>query len=177
MPRIGDFCEVIDGPHATPRKIESGKVYLGIKALTEDGQIDSSQFDYLSEGDYEKWTRRVAPQYGDIVFSYEATLGRFALVPQNLEAALGRRLAVIRPDKSKVNVEWLYYFFRSPEWKKTLLDNTIKGSTVNRISIDDFPNHFIQLPSKEQQEKTVVPLSLFDKAIKTNREINDNLAA
>ena len=175
MPRIGDFCEVIDGPHATPRKIESGKVYLGIKALTEDGQIDSSQFDYLSEGDYEKWTRRVAPQYGDIVFSYEATLGRFALVPQNLEAALGRRLAVIRPDKSKVNVEWLYYFFRSPEWKKTLLDNTIKGSTVNRISIDDFPNHFIQLPSKEQQEKTVVPLSLFDKAIKTNREINDNL--
>lgn len=59
MPRIGDFCEVIDGPHAAPRKTESGKVYLGIKALTEDGQIDPSQFNYLSESDYEKWTRRV----------------------------------------------------------------------------------------------------------------------
>ena len=41
---IKNICEVYDGPHATPKKTETGPVYLGIDAITEDGMLDSSQF-------------------------------------------------------------------------------------------------------------------------------------
>ena len=78
---IKNICEVYDGPHATPKKTETGPVYLGIDAITEDGMLDSSQFSYLSKEDYIKWTKRVVPQENDIVFSYEATLGKYALIP------------------------------------------------------------------------------------------------
>ena len=74
--KIKDICEVYDGPHATPTKIETGPIYLGIDAITEDGILDPYQYAHLSEEDYVKWTKRVIPQENDIVFSYEATLGR-----------------------------------------------------------------------------------------------------
>lgn len=85
---IKNICEVYDGPHATPKKTETGPVYLGIDAITEDGMLDSSQFSYLSKEDYIKWTKRVVPQENDIVFSYEATLGKYALIPRGFYGCL-----------------------------------------------------------------------------------------
>ena len=69
---LRDVCDIIDGPHATPTKTESGPVYLGIDAITEDGRLNEADFAHLSVEDYKKWTRRVTPTEGDIVFSYEA---------------------------------------------------------------------------------------------------------
>jgi type I restriction enzyme S subunit len=40
--------------------------------------------------------RRVLPRPGDIVFTYEATLNRYAIIPEGFRARLGRRLALIR---------------------------------------------------------------------------------
>lgn len=77
---INEICEVYDGLHATPTKTEYGPVYLGIDAITEDGMLDAAQFAHLSEEDYIKWTKRVTPQENDIVFSYEATLGRYTMI-------------------------------------------------------------------------------------------------
>lgn len=31
--KIGEVCDVYDGPHATPKKIDKGPVYLGIDAI------------------------------------------------------------------------------------------------------------------------------------------------
>ena len=99
--KIGELCDVYDGPHATPKETENGPVYLGIKAITEQGRIDSSQFKYLSNEDYIKWTKRVTPQSNDIVFSYEATLGRYAIIPDGFHGCLGRRLAIVRVRDNK----------------------------------------------------------------------------
>ena len=34
--KIGEVCDVYDGPHATPKKIDKGPVYLGIDAITDN---------------------------------------------------------------------------------------------------------------------------------------------
>lgn len=41
---LRDVCDIIDGPHATPTKTESGPVYLGIDAITEDGRLNEADF-------------------------------------------------------------------------------------------------------------------------------------
>ena len=56
-----------DGPHATPKDVDRGAIYLGIKNITEDGRLDFSDTKYIAEEDFERWTRRVHPQAGDIV--------------------------------------------------------------------------------------------------------------
>ena len=164
-----------DGPHATPKKTETGPVYLGIDAITEDGMLDSSQFSYLSKEDYIKWTKRVVPQENDIVFSYEATLGKYALIPRGFYGCLGRRLAIIRVISEEIDAKWLYYYFRSPEWNAFIKNQTVKGSTVDRISVEEFPNYTIPVISLKNQKKMVAVLEKIDAKIRTNNKINDYL--
>jgi len=85
----------------------------------------------------------------DMVFSYEATLGRYAMIPEGFYGCLGRRLAIIRAKSDALNIHWLYYYFRSPAWNAFIRNNTVVGSTVNRISIDDFPSYEIPLPDRK----------------------------
>lgn len=172
---IKNICEVYDGPHATPKKTETGPVYLGIDAITEDGMLDSSQFSYLSKEDYIKWTKRVVPQENDIVFSYEATLGKYALIPRGFYGCLGRRLAIIRVISEEIDAKWLYYYFRSPEWNAFIKNQTVKGSTVDRISVEEFPNYTIPVISLKNQKKMVAVLEKIDAKIRTNNKINDYL--
>ena len=174
---LRDICKIYDGPHATPTKTIDGPVYLGIDAITEDGKLDPSQFAHLSETDYLKWTKRVTPQYGDIVFSYEATLGRYALIPEGFYGCLGRRLAVIRNTSPEIDTTWLYYYFRSPEWTNFIQSKIVKGSTVNRLSIEDFPSYTIPKVPFESQKRIAHILSIIDKKIHDNAAVNDNLAA
>ena len=47
--KIGEVCDVYDGPHATPKKIDKGPVYLGIDAITDNGKLNLSGYNYLSE--------------------------------------------------------------------------------------------------------------------------------
>lgn len=172
---LRDICKIYDGPHATPTKTIDGPVYLGIDAITEDGKLDPSQFAHLSETDYLKWTKRVTPQYGDIVFSYEATLGRYALIPEGFYGCLGRRLAVIRNTSPEIDTTWLYYYFRSPEWTNFIQSKIVKGSTVNRLSIEDFPSYTIPKVPFESQKRIAHILSIIDKKIHDNAAVNDNL--
>ena len=175
MIEIGEVCEVYDGPHATPKKTSDGPIYLGIDAITDEGKINPRGYSYLSEDDFGVWTKRVTPKYGDLVFSYEATLGRYALIPKGFHGCLGRRLAVVRPKDERINIKWLYYFFLSPAWKAFIDNNTVKGSTVNRISIEDFPKFKIPLIDRLEQDRIVDVLSVLDDKIDNNIAINDNL--
>lgn len=172
---LHDICDVFDGPHATPQKRLSGPIYLGIDAITSDGYINASSLTHLSESDYLKWTKRVVPKEGDIVFSYEATLGRYALIPANFYGCLGRRLAIIRKKKSNINTVWLYYYFRSPEWSAFIKSHIVKGSTVDRISIEDFPYYTVPNFPLPVQNSIANVLSGFDKKIVMNKAINNNL--
>ncbi len=72
---------IYDGPHATPSVSAEGPVFLGIKNITDDGRLDFSEIRHVSENEFPKWTRRVTPQPGDVVLTYEATLHRYAVIP------------------------------------------------------------------------------------------------
>ncbi len=159
-----------DGPHATPPVSNSGAVFLGISNITPDGHIDYSDIRYINEIDLPKWTKRVTPKGGDIVFSYEATLNLYAIIPEGFWGCLGRRMALIRPDESKALGKYLYYYFYSDEWRATIAENTIAGSTVDRIPIAKFPEFPITLPDLSVQKKIADALSVYDDLIENNQK-------
>lgn len=166
------FWEIMDGffdgPHATPSPSEEGAIFLGIKNIKPEGGVDLSEVRYISERDFPKWTKRVVPQKGDIVFSYEATLHRYALIPQGFRGCLGRRMALIRVNQEKVDPLYLYYYFLSPYWKAFINTVKISGATVDRVSIIDFPKYKINLPYLETQRKIVSIVSDYDNLIENN---------
>tara|TARA_R110000764_G_scaffold238954_2_gene337083 strand:- start:29576 stop:30832 length:1257 start_codon:yes stop_codon:yes gene_type:complete len=159
-----------DGPHATPTPSDKGPVFLGIKNIKAEGGIELSQIRHISENEYPKWTKRVVPKKNDLVFSYEATLHRYALIPDGFRGCLGRRMALIRANKELLDPTFLYYYFLSPYWKAFIETVKISGATVDRISIIDFPNFKISIPNLETQIKISNTVSSYDDLIENNNQ-------
>ena len=169
--KIKDVCEgIYDGPHATPPVSNDGAIFLGISNITQDGHLDISNPKYIGEDDLPRWTKRVIPQGGDIVFSYEATLNLYAVIPDGFRGCLGRRMALIRPDETKVNGRFLYYYFFSEKWRSIVSENTVIGATVDRIPLIRFPDFLISFPSLEEQKAIVGILSAYDNMIENNQK-------
>ena len=159
-----------DGPHATPPTSDSGAIFLGISNISEDGRLDFSDIKYISENDLARWTKRIVPRGGDIVFSYEATLNRYAIIPEGFHGCLGRRMALIRPNEQVVLGQFLYYYFFSEQWRSTIAENTVIGATVDRIPLTKFPDFPVSIPELDIQKKIVDILSAYDNLIENNQK-------
>lgn len=166
---IKTICKgIYDGPHATPPESSSGAVFLGIPNFI-NGQLDLSNIRYISEQDLPKWTKRVTPQPNDIVFSYEATLNLYAIIPKGFWGCLGRRMALIRVDEKKADYKFLYYYFYSPAWRSVIQEHTVTGATVDRIPLVSFPDFLVELPDLPTQRRIASILSAYDDLIENNR--------
>ncbi len=163
------FAGLYDGPHATPKPSDDGPVFLGIKNVTEDGRLDLSEIRHIAEDDYSTWTRRVEPQPNDLVFTYEATLNRYAIIPPGFRGCLGRRMALIRTDPRKVDVRYLFYYFFTDEWRTLIRSKTLTGSTVDRIPLTTFPDFPVSVPPLPVQKRIADILSAYDELIENNQ--------
>ncbi|MEO1393080.1 MAG: restriction endonuclease subunit S [Cyanobacteria bacterium J06634_5] len=172
--KIGDISTVFDGPHATPKKIEKGPYFLSISSL-ESGRLDLSKSACVSENDFTRWTKRVTPREGDILFSYETRLGEAALMPSNIRACLGRRMGLLRPDLSKVVPRYLLYAYLSPDFQNEIRARTNRGATVNRIALKELPSFPVRIPSFSEQEAIAHILGSLDDKIELNRQMNETL--
>jgi type I restriction enzyme S subunit len=167
---IKEYClGIFDGPHATPKETTEGPVFLGIKNITEDGRLDFSEIRHVSEEEFPRWTRRVTPCHGDVVFTYEATLHRYALIPDGFRGCLGRRVALVRPDPEKVDSRFLVYYFLSDPWRRTVQASVLSGATVDRIPLEKFPDFPAALPTSDVQRRVADLLSAYDELIENNR--------
>ena len=171
---VGKVCQIFDGPHATPTRLSSGPIFLGITSLNK-GSIDLSSSDHVSESDFVKWTRRVTPQAGDVVFSYETKLGEAAIIPEGLRCCLGRRMGLMRPDPKHLDSRFLLYYFLGPEFQEVIRERTIHGSTVERLSLNEFPDFPLRLPALSEQKRIAEILGALDDKIELNRKMNETL--
>lgn len=167
---IKDICTgIYDGPHATPPLSDTGAIFLGISNFN-NGRLDFSDIRYISEDDLPKWTKRVIPQKNDIVFSYEATLNLYAIIPEGFHGCLGRRMALLRVDETKADYKFLYYYFYSDAWRATVNENIVLGATVDRIPLIKFPDFPVELPPLETQHRIADILSAYDDLIENNQK-------
>jgi type I restriction enzyme S subunit len=162
------MLEFHDGPHATPPPADEGPTYLGIKNMSETGSLDLLTIRHVSVADFPQWTKRVTPQAGDLVFTYEASLHRYALIPREFEGCLGRRVALVRPRRDVVDPKFLLLYMLGPEWRETVEDRVITGATVDRIPLVDFPTFPIRLPPLSLQRRIAGVLGAFDTLIEIN---------
>ena len=176
MTTIGEIATIFDGPHATPVKKNDGPIFLSISSL-ERGRLDLSKSAHLSEEDFKKWTKRVTPRKGDLLFSYETRLGEAALMSDGVRACLGRRMGLLRPRSDKVIPEYLLYAYLSPAFQQTIVANTITGATVDRIALNEMSDFPIRIPGMDEQKKVADLLKNIDAKIDCNNRINAELEA
>lgn len=165
---LRDVAEVFDGPHATPHKTDEGPWYLSISSLL-GGRLDLSRSAHLSEDDFPRWTKRVAPRRGDTLFSYETRLGEAAYWASDAPAALGRRMGLLRPKPGMVEPRYLLYAYLGPQLQDVIRRKTLSGATVDRIPVGEMPNWPLLLPSLDTQRNILDVIGSIDDLIENNR--------
>ena len=158
---LGEVAEIFDGPHATPKKTDMGPWYLSISSL-KSGRFDLTKSAHLSDDEFHTWTRRVAPRFGDTMFSYETRIGQAAHWDRDEPAALGRRMGLLRPRAAVINPRFLTLAYLGPQFQKLIEAKTVHGSTVDRIPIADMAAWEISIPALTEQQRIVDLLDKFD---------------
>jgi type I restriction enzyme S subunit len=172
---LGKLVEIFDGPHATPAKTQVGPIFLGISNLAQ-GRVNLNEVEHLSEDDYVRWTRRVEPRAGDVVFSYETRLGEAARIPPGLRCCLGRRMGLLRARSGEIDERFLLYAYLGPQFQEILRGRTVPGSTVDRIPLIDMPQFPMVVPSDLDEQRAIAHiLGTLDDKIELNRKMNETL--
>ena len=170
---LGTIATVFDGPHATPDKTVAGPWFLSISSL-QGGRLVLAESAHLGEQDFTRWTRRVTPTAGDVLFSYETRLGEAALMPVGVRACLGRRMALLRPRIDVVGSRTLLQAYLSVV-QETIRQRAVHGATVDRIPLTELSAWPIAVPERAGQLESLLG-AIDDIAAQRERE-NETLAA
>ena len=102
---------ITDGEHATPRRATKG-IYLLSARNVLNHAIQLDDVDYIDQEEYERISKRVVPQEGDILISCSGSVGRCCSVPAGLKFQMVRSAALVR-FKEKISPIFAEYMITS----------------------------------------------------------------
>lgn len=143
---LKDACtRITDGSHFSPKTIPSGYPYITVRDLNEVG-IDFQNCKMISEESYTNLVKLgCKPEYGDVLFSKDGTVGKVAKVPENKDFVVLSSLAIITPNKEILSTDFLELLLSTPE----VLNQAIKkktGTAIRRITLTNLKEITIPIP-------------------------------
>lgn len=165
--KLIDVCiDIWDCPHTTAN--DEGEGYPLVRTPNIGrGRFDLNGVHRVCEEVYNIRNKRAIPQDDDIVFAREAPAGNAAIIKNGLKLCLGQRTVLIRPNKKKVNPDFLTYFLLAPVQQHALL-KTANGSTSSHVNMKTIRSLHIELPSPDYQNKAASILFAYDELIEVN---------
>lgn len=156
--KLGDIVEVYDGTHQTPDYKKTGIPFISVENI--DNIYNTEK--YISEEDYEK-NYRIKPKIDDIFMTRIGTIGKCAIVTKNNPLAYYVSLALLRPNKNKIDSAYLKYIIESGIGKKELNKRILFTAIPIKINKGDIDKLEIPLPPLEVQKRIVGVLDNFEK--------------
>ena len=174
---IGEHTAVIDCLHAKkPELLPTGKPYLQLNCIGEDGQLIPASAGLISEDDYKKWTSRIEVSQGDCVITNVGRVGAVAQIPSGFRAAIGRNMTAIRP-KFGLPPTFLIELLMSDSMKREIQQKTDAGTILNALNVKSIPMlRFVHAPADVLNRFEAVSRPL-RAAMEANLQRSDSLAA
>lgn len=109
----------------------------------------------------------------DLLFSIRGTIGKVAIVRDNLDAIINSNLVILRVDEKKILPHYLLRMF-SHDYVKHQIKNKARGVYIQRINRLDLANLKIPLiPLEEQKEKLTNLIKLESDIEKQRKNLQD----
>lgn len=177
---LSELCHVVT-KGTTPTTlgkpfVESGINFIKAKSILDDHSIDKSKFAFIDE-ETNALLKRSIIHAGDVVFTIAGTLGRFALIDENvLPANTNQAVAIIRADVEKVLPEYIYTCFIG-EWHTDYYAKRVQQAVQANLSLTTIKSLPIPLLDEAKMSEYLSLILPLIKAIKTNEAQNEKLAA
>jgi type I restriction enzyme S subunit len=140
---------ITDGEHITPKRSEEGVLLLSARNVL-NGKLSLDKVDYVPVDEYERLTKRLKVEAGDVLLSCSGTVGRSCLAPNDLAFALVRSVAVLRtievlPEFFCLQIQSSFIQMQIEEKKTQTAQANIFQGKIRTLS-------FLLPPIPEQQE-------------------------
>lgn len=169
MAKLGEVCiQITDGSHNPPSGVEQSEyLMLSSKNIDDDFiTLDSPRF--LSHSDYIAENKRTTVSEGDLLMTIVGTIGRVAIVSEELKGiCLQRSVAVIKPEREVVNNRYLMYQLQN---MRPFLEKEARGVAQKGIYLKQVSQLDIKLPELEHQMQIVKVLDKASKLIFLRRQ-------
>ena len=154
---------------------DSGSKFIRMTNLRRDGiHLKLDDLRYVNVQSDSSDGKRTSLQYGDILISITAELGKIGFIPEDFgEAYINQHTALVRLKRSKVNPMYVAYLLSSKAMNNTInrLNDSGAKAGLNLPTIRSIP---IYIPSLNEQNKIAKILSTWDKAIETTEKLVAN---
>jgi len=146
---LPELTSIVDCLHTKkPEKLDSGKILLQFYNLTPNHDLDMSNPYYVSESDYNQWTKNICVRDGDILFT-NAGRQAIAKVPYWFKGGMGRNITAVRAEK--IDASYLFYYFLSSHGEKQITKNLDEGTIFSSLNVKGIRKIIILVPPKELQ--------------------------
>ena len=146
--------------------IENGIPFINAGNIASDHSVDIGGLSYISEDHFHTLNGGKIKK-GDIIFCLRGSLGKFAIIHNNMNGAIASSLVIIRPNKL-VDLNYLKHYLSS-----FLCQREIKayenGAAQPNLSAKDLKSFKIPLPPFEEQKRIAAILDKAD-AIRQKRQ-------
>ena len=156
--KLGSIVEVYDGTHQTPDYKTSGIPFVSVENINSIYSTEK----YVSEEDFEK-NYKIKPRIDDVFMTRIGTVGKCAIVTKNIPLAYYVSLALLRPNKNKIDARYLKYIIESGVGRKELNKRILFTAVPIKINKGDIDKIEIPLPPLEVQKRIVEVLDNFEK--------------
>lgn len=149
--KIKDICTGInDGSHNPPQGISVSKYLMLSSKNIFDNQITLDDPRYLSEEDFEREHKRTKIAAGDVLLTIVGTVGRSAVVGEDMPCfTLQRSVAVLHPKKDVCCSKYLMYALQS---KRSYIESRAKGVAQKGIYLKEVADIELKMiPLSDQQ--------------------------
>ncbi len=152
--KLKDLVSIRSGDRFEAEKIETmGIPFIQVKNITENMEIDTRN------------TRKIKPDAaihnrsfckgGDVLISTAGTVGKVAVVPDDVEVCIATSLRQLRiRNKAEILPEYLALFLRS-NLAVRQMERMTSGSVINVLSTPNLENITVYLPSVEKQREII----------------------
>lgn len=152
--KLSQVCvKITDGTHHSPPIIDHGVPYVTAKHI-RDNQVDFfSNPTYISSDFHKKIYARCSPEKGDVLYIKDgATTGAAAINKFDFEFSMLSSLALLKPDKTKINPYYLTTWLNNKSVKNKLIVN-MAGAAIKRFTLNKINDFKINTPPIEFQNK------------------------
>ena len=150
---LGEYLDVRDGTHDTPKYVASGIPLVTSKNLN-NGKLDFSNIKYISEVDHSQISLRSKVDVGDILFAMIGSIGNPVLIKETCNFSI-KNIGLFKKYIIETNMEYIYYILLE------LQDDMRKkasGGVQSFVSLSFLRNYLIPLPPLNEQKRIVAKL-------------------
>lgn len=149
---LGEVCVIGDADHWMPETVSEGIPYVMTGDFCGINEIAFKKAKQISHVDYEKLSRKIKPEFGDILFARYASIGSVRYVNTTKKFIASYSCAILKSNSS-FSSEYLFNLLQASKIQNQLKQSINTGSQGN-IGIASLKNLAVHFPEKDEQAKT-----------------------